>query len=341
MLFTGLALGGAGVGIWNMINAMSDSNMAKRKNKLANRIILNAYSALEQNRRACVEQLNTLGMKKLLLLGYSMNRWIASYEKLHSTVGLKPSAGLNELSRLQINTLPFLQLKQQSSIAPAVFMGVTAGTMSGALTAFGAYSAAAAFATASTGTAIATLSGAAATSATLAFFGGGSLAAGGLGMAGGTMVLGCMVAGITLAVTGLIVSAEAKAHLDNARKNFANARLIAEQMGNMSMACYAINCRAFMFSGELDKLNLLFLPLIECMERAIQNHGADYNSFNNAEKYAVAGSETLAEAIKAIIDTPILNYDGSLTVQSAQVQGISVNRERTLENLRRFYETGI
>ena len=77
------------------------------------------------------------------------------------------------------------------------------------------------------------------------------------------------------------------------------------------------------------------------MERAIQNHGADYNSFNNAEKYAVAGSETLAEAIKAIIDTPILNYDGSLTVQSAQVQGISVNRERTLENLRRFYETGI
>ena len=43
---------------------------------------------------------------------------------------------------------------------------------------------------ASTGTSIASLSGAAATNATLAFFGGGSLAAGGLGMAGGTAVLG-------------------------------------------------------------------------------------------------------------------------------------------------------
>lgn len=42
---------------------------------------------------------------------------------------------------------------------------------------------------ASTGTAIATLSGAAATNATMAWFGGGSLAAGGFGMAGGAVVL--------------------------------------------------------------------------------------------------------------------------------------------------------
>ena len=44
--------------------------------------------------------------------------------------------------------------------------------------------------TASTGTAISTLSGAAATKATLAWLGGGALAAGGLGVAGGTVVLG-------------------------------------------------------------------------------------------------------------------------------------------------------
>ena len=46
--------------------------------------------------------------------------------------------------------------------------------MTGALTAFEAYGAAGALATASTGTAIASLSGAAATNATLAFFGGAS-----------------------------------------------------------------------------------------------------------------------------------------------------------------------
>ena len=49
--------------------------------------------------------------------------------------------------------------------------------------------------TASTGTAISTLSGAAATKATLAWLGGGTLAAGGLGVAGGAVVLGVLCAG--------------------------------------------------------------------------------------------------------------------------------------------------
>ena len=57
---------------------------------------------------------------------------------------------------------------------------------------------------ASTGTAISSLSGAAATNATLAWFGGGSLATGGLGMAGGTAVLGGIVAIPAVLITGLI-----------------------------------------------------------------------------------------------------------------------------------------
>lgn len=59
----------------------------------------------------------------------------------------------------------------------------------GALTALGAYGAVAAWGVASTGTAIDTLSGAAGSSATPAWLGGGALAAGGLGIAGGTAVL--------------------------------------------------------------------------------------------------------------------------------------------------------
>ena len=46
--------------------------------------------------------------------------------------------------------------------------------------------------TASTGTAISSLSGVAARNATLAWLGGGTLAAGGLGIAGGAIVLGAI-----------------------------------------------------------------------------------------------------------------------------------------------------
>ena len=49
--------------------------------------------------------------------------------------------------------------------------------------------------TASTGTAISSLGGAAATKATLAWLGGGALAAGGFGIAGGVVVLGAIGVG--------------------------------------------------------------------------------------------------------------------------------------------------
>ena len=66
---------------------------------------------------------------------------------------------------------------------------VASGTAAGATAAAGTASVVAAVGTASTGTAISTLSGAAATKATLAWLGGGSLAAGGGGMALGAALL--------------------------------------------------------------------------------------------------------------------------------------------------------
>lgn len=64
----------------------------------------------------------------------------------------------------------------------------------GTATAVGSWTVVSFVGTASTGTAIATLSGAAATNATLAWFGGGAIAAGGGGMAAGMMTLGGLVA---------------------------------------------------------------------------------------------------------------------------------------------------
>ncbi|NUW71957.1 hypothetical protein HOP38_05490 [Vibrio mediterranei] len=68
------------------------------------------------------------------------------------------------------------------------------GGLVGGSTAIGAWSIVSIIGSASTGTAISSLSGIAATNATLAWFGGGSLAAGGAGMSGGFWVLGGIVA---------------------------------------------------------------------------------------------------------------------------------------------------
>lgn len=63
----------------------------------------------------------------------------------------------------------------------------------------------------------------------------------------------------------------------------------------------------------------MFNPLLDQMETAINDHGADYSIFNIEEKKAVAGALSLAGTIKAVIDTPILNKDGKLTNESAQI----------------------
>ncbi len=82
--------------------------------------------------------------------------------------------------------------KCHAGMNTAISVGV--GSVAGGTMAVGAWSLVALFGSASTGTAIAGLSGVAATNATLAWFGGGALAAGGAGIAGGMTVLGGIVA---------------------------------------------------------------------------------------------------------------------------------------------------
>lgn len=83
--------------------------------------------------------------------------------------------------------------------------GVAAGTGAGAAAAYTTFLAVGAWGTASTGVSIASLSGIAATNATMAAIGGGSLASGGAGIAGGTALLGGIVAApAALAAAGVV-----------------------------------------------------------------------------------------------------------------------------------------
>ena len=81
-------------------------------------------------------------------------------------------------------------------------ISIGAGGIAGAAVGGGAAGLMAALGTASTGTAISSLSGAAFTNALLASLGGGSIASGGFGIAGGTVVLGSLITIPALVVGG-------------------------------------------------------------------------------------------------------------------------------------------
>ena len=314
-LFIGAAAAAGAFGIGKGIKAGIDMKDAKDTNERANNIVDDAKENLEDCRKASGKSLEAIGSKKLYILDKSINRFVSAFEQLKN-VELTESVGLDELSKFRIDKQSLTELKEMGGYAASVLGGTAAGALGGALTAFGAYSAAMTFATASTGTAIATLSGAAATNATLAFFGGGSLAAGGLGMAGGAAVLGGLVAGPALAVMGFVIGAKASAQVDEAYSNLARAREIREELETAGVACNAIRRRAYMFFRLLVRLDSLFVPLIVGMERAIAAHSTDFHSFTDDEKHTVAAAVSIAGAIKAVLDTPILTEDGKLTEES-------------------------
>lgn len=223
------------------------------------------------------------------------------------------------MEKLHIDQKDFEELKELGNFAIQVAGGVTAGAAGGALTAIGAYGAAQTFAAASTGTAIASLSGAAATNATLAFFGGGSLAAGGLGMAGGMMVLGGLVAGPALLVMGLITGAKSQEKLDQALINKAQAEEIMEALHVASDQCSAIRRRAYLFYSLLAHLDTYLLPLVWQMEDIIAKEGTDYRTYSPESKKVIMAAASNAGSVKAVLDVPILTDDGSLTEQSGEI----------------------
>lgn len=327
-LIVGITVGvvGAVTGISTGIKAGIDNKNANDINDLAQTILNNAKKRIEISKAASGKGLEVLGEKKIHILDNKINEFIRLFEKIQN-ITLNESSGLNELSKFRIDKdNSFLELKELGNLGTSMVKGLASGGVAGALTAFGAYGAATTFATASTGTAIASLSGAAATNATLAFFGGGSLAAGGLGVAGGTAVLGGMVAGPALAILGIVMSAKASKKLDEAYSNKAEAQKIAAELNTATIMCNGIRRRAYLFQRLLIKCESLFSPLLYEMKKIQVISGVDYNKYTIEQKQTIARALSLAGTIKAILDTPILTEEGVLTPESEAI-GIDINKE--------------
>ena len=255
---------------------------------------------------------------KIFVLNNGIDEFLTHFSKIKN-VDFTESEGIMELNNLHIDQKEFDELSEMTKFSFSLVQGGVTGAAGGALAAFGAYSAATTFATASTGTVIASLSGAAASNATLAFFGGGSLAAGGLGMAGGTAILGGIVAGPALLVMGIITSAKAGKTLQEAYTNDAKANEICEELKTAAEQCIAIRRRGYMFYTLLAKLDAYLYPLNQEMKRIIENEGTDYSQFSPESKKTIAAVVSTVGSIKSVLDTTILTESGDLTEESEKI----------------------
>ena len=166
--------------------------------------------------------------------------------------------------------------------------------------------------TASTGTAISTLSGAAATNATLAALGGGAVAAGGGGVALGTTVLGVTTLGVGLMVGGVIFNitgnqlkaktAEAHEAVEKETQEVVKVGYYLEELSNVATNYH----EAVMLMKKLYEKHFARLQYTVLVEKK-----RDYREFTETDKLAYSNTVLLVGILYDMLKTNVVNANES------------------------------
>ena len=293
-------------------DAYSDNEEASSLNQETKEVFDKGQRSLKKARSQCTKELEALGRQKFEIWERQLGRFVSLMEQIRNVELL----GASEIDRLGTNTFSkaeLAQMKELSDLAAEVVGGGAVAVGTGALVGMASYGGATMLATASTGTAISSLSGVAATNATLAWFGGGSLAAGGMGIAGGMAVLGGLVAAPVLAVGGLVMAAKARENLAKARNNHAQAEKAASEMRTAASVVSGIHKVASQFRDVLAELDKRTTPVLDDFAVVLKLHDADYLKMAEADRRKVHLAVAFAQGLKAVLEAPILTKNGALT----------------------------
>ncbi len=315
-LIIGAAAAVAGLyGVAKGVSGAIDHNDAKKIGKNAEDIFNAANERLESQRESTNNVLEDYGQRKLRAFNGVILDFIKTYEKIKN-IELSQSPEVDKLTSGDFSNQTLAGLRQDYQALKDAGLGLGAGLSGGAALAFGAHNGTMLLATASTGTAISSLGGVAATNATLAWLGGGSLAAGGYGMAGGAMVLGGIVAGPALAIFGHIVGNKGEAALNKAKSNLEEANTISDESDLMVAKLEAIEKVTSQANSVFSKVSTKLRMSVGEINSVLAQEGVDFRSYSDEAKSAVFGSVKFAQLLKAMIDTPILDEEGNLVLST-------------------------
>lgn len=269
------------------------------KMKKANRIMKEAQ---ERNQRNVTrfETHNKITSEAMDELGRLELSTLAQFEKftgLIEQIQNRPEFKKYEKDGVEIPEYNPEELKRVSVGAGVLLGGLGGAAMgtAGGFAAAGATTAAVmALGTASTGTAIASLSGAAATNATLAALGGGAIAAGGGGMALGATILGVTTLGFGLMVGGLIFNLTGSSISNKAKLSMEQVKKAEDEIN--AICSYLANLRrtAEKFKNVFSSVQKIYLRHLQHLDTIINfQKKTEWSEFTEDEKRLVENAVLL------------------------------------------------
>ena len=330
-IILGLGAAAAALGIGGHLSAKETNEKAQALAEKAQALYDAEKQKLEEAQKQTETDLSQLGYSKKAVLEGTIKRFLQVYSRIKNIEFNKNTVGLTELSRFTISQEQTLQLQEMTNIYEKAFSNGAAGAAAGAAIALAA-------------------------NGTLAFMAGDLAIAGSAlmagqigvatGIAGGALSMGlamtplAAIAAPVVLFTGISSSFKADENLEKAKTMYAEAEAAAEKMKISETLCTAISDRSKMFDSLLHELDDMFRDCTVLLEVMIykktgifKGKVVDANSLTEEELELIAVTRSLAGAVKAVIDTPILSKDGNLSVESQKTY------DRTQKALPQFAET--
>ena len=315
-LLAGLGVAAGVIGAGGHISAKDTNEKAQRISEDAQYLYNSSKTSLERAQKNTEKALLKFGYSKKKILDFSMKQFLQSYEKIKNIEVLN-SVGLDEISNFAIDREEAIQIRKMSDIYSSTISSGATGAAAGAVIA-------------------------------LAASGSLPVITGGLSLAGSTLVMGeigaaagiagsalsfgaamtplAAVAAPVVLFTGISASIKADENLEKAHTMYAEAEAASEKMKVSETLCRAIADRSDMFNDVLLELDGMFSECARMLEAVIQKKSGLFNkksiksdNLSEEELKLIAVTRSLAGAVKAIIDTPILSKNGNISAESEDI----------------------
>ena len=310
LILGAVALGTAAYGALKGAEGVTNMNDANEIGKLAQKRHESAISKLKADWEASNKLAEDYGQLQMNVKMLTSGRFVGFIEH----IGQRTSqSDMQFLEGLEISVQKLQEYKAAATEAEQFFKGGVKAVFAGAAAGQTATGLATSVGVASTGAAISGLSGAAAWNATLAWLGGGSLAAGGGGMALGTVVLGGITVGPALAVGGFMLAGKGEEALTKAQEYEAKVNTEVAKLEAARDFLGQVQRRISELTSLVEDLNtraVLGLNELEFLQSFDKNR--------DARKFQQVA--LLVKALAEIMKTPVLDSEGQLNPVTATLQ---------------------